>query len=60
MADDLTKAGKADAAKINLKQKHEVVRWTKHFNVPLATLIAAVAAVGPEVKKVAEWLKARK
>lgn len=56
MADDLTKTGKQDRAKINLKQKHELITWTRHFNVSSSKLHMAVKMVGPEVDKVREWL----
>lgn len=56
MADDLTKTGQHDRAKINLKQKHEVIYWTRHLNVSVSKLTMAVKTVGPEVDKVRKWL----
>ncbi len=52
MADDRTKRGPADAARINLNEEHELRYWTKSLNVPEAELRDAVAAVGVMAKDV--------
>ena len=57
MADDLTKTGPQDGQQINLKQKHEVVYWTKKLRITTSQLVAAVHAAGPYVDKVKDHLK---
>lgn len=52
MADDGTKRGPADAARININEEHELRYWTKTLNVPEAELRDAVAAVGVMAKDV--------
>lgn len=56
MADDKTKRGPADAAKINLHEDYEVDYWTHKFGVTKAELEAAVHAVGTGARKVQEHL----
>ena len=57
MADDLSKKGPPDAARINVHESWELSSWSKHFGVSEATLKSAVAAVGPMTADVRNWLK---
>jgi hypothetical protein len=57
MADDLSKSGRQDDARINLDQDHELTYWSEKFGVSRDALRAAVAKVGPQVKKVREYLQ---
>ncbi|CAN5778145.1 hypothetical protein BH11PLA1_BH11PLA1_05410 [soil metagenome] len=57
MSDDLTKRGSADAARVNIHEKHEVVYWTKKWGCTEAELAAAVKSVGVMVKDVEQQLK---
>jgi hypothetical protein len=56
MADDKTKAGKADRIRVNVNQKHELRRWCEAFGVTKGTLQEAVKAVGPMVADVKKYL----
>lgn len=57
MADDLSKTGRQDDARINLDQDHELTYWSEKFGVSRDTVRAAVTKVGPQVKKVREYLQ---
>jgi uncharacterized protein DUF3606 len=57
MADDLSKTGRQDDARINLDQDHELSYWSEKFGVSPDTVRAAVVKVGPQVKKVREYLQ---
>jgi hypothetical protein len=46
MADDSTKRGAADRARINIHEAHEVRYWTKELGVTEQELKAAVAQAG--------------
>ena len=59
MSDDKGKAGKPDRIRINVHQPHELRHWCKAFGVTRATLLEAVAAVGPMVRKVRAYLIAK-
>ena len=56
MADDLSKRGPQDAARINDNELHEVRYWTQTVGVTEAQLRSAVAAAGVEVKDVRTYL----
>jgi hypothetical protein len=47
MADDLKQTGKADDARINLEQDHEVNYWANEFGVSRDALRSAVAKLAP-------------
>ena len=57
MADDPTKRGPQDAARVNVHEEHEVRYWTQKFGVSKEQLVAAVKAVGPMAKDVEAKLK---
>jgi len=57
MADDKTKAGKADRDRINTNEDYELNDWSKHFGVSKDQLKQAVKKVGPMVKDVERELK---
>ena len=59
MADDLKRVGKADDARINLDQDHEVNYWANEFGVSRDELRSAVAKAGPMVKNVRDHLQRR-
>lgn len=52
MADDTTKRGPADAARININEEHEMRYWSERLDVPEAELRQAVAEVGVMAKDV--------
>lgn len=52
MADDRTKRGPQDAARININEEHELRYWAMTLNVPEAELREAVAQVGVMTKDV--------
>jgi hypothetical protein len=56
MADDKTKAGKPDRDRINVNETYELRDWSKKFGVSEDALKAAVQAVGPMAKDVAQKL----
>jgi hypothetical protein len=60
MADDLTKRGAQDRARINVSEEHEVKYWTATLGVDEATLKRAVEAAGPTVAAMREHLRRRK
>ena len=47
MADDKTKRGPQDSARINMNEDYEVAYWTKELGVTRDKLAAAVKKVGP-------------
>ncbi len=57
MPDDLTRRAPEDRTKININQDWEVAWWCKELGVTEDRLRAAVAAVGPSVAKVSEYLR---
>ena len=57
MADDRTKTGKADDARINVEEAHELPYWSQKFGVTRDELRAAVDSVGPMVKDVQRILE---
>lgn len=59
MSDDLTKQGKADRIRINVKQGHERIYWCKALHVTQKDLRAIVRIVGPMVADVKAYLIAR-
>lgn len=56
MADDLSKRGPQDAARIDVNESHEVRYWTQTLGVTEAQLRLAVAAAGVEVKDIRTYL----
>jgi len=59
MADDKTKAGGQDRARINLNEDYEVRDWTQSLGVDEATLRSAVQAVGDRADDVRDYLRNR-
>jgi hypothetical protein len=59
MADDLSKTGKSDDARINLEQDHEVSYWSDKFGCSRDELRSAVAKAGPMAKDVQAHLQHR-
>jgi hypothetical protein len=59
MADNLKQTGKADDARINLGQDHEVNYWANELGVSRDELRSAVAKAGPMVKDVRAHLQHR-
>ena len=59
MADDLKQTGKADNARINIEQDHQLRYWSEKFGVSREELQSAVAEAGPLVKNVREHLQHR-
>lgn len=57
MADDKTKAGAADRARINVNEDYELRDWSKKFGVTPEQLKAAVAKVGVMADDVEKELK---
>jgi hypothetical protein len=56
MADDKTKVGGQDRARINLNEDYEVRDWCKSLGVTEEELRKAVAAVGDRADKVRQHL----
>lgn len=59
MADDKTKTGGADRARISISEDYEVRDWSKKFGVTPDELKAAVKAVGSMAVDVERYLKDR-
>lgn len=59
MADDKTKAGPKDRARIAMGEDYEVAWWTKKFRVSRETLADAVQSVGTSAQAVADFLGKR-
>jgi hypothetical protein len=57
MADDLTRRGGQDRARINIHQEHEVRDWAARFGVTREPLKAAVQAVGDRADDVERHLR---
>ena len=57
MADDLKRTGKADDARINTSQNHEVHYWAQRLGVTPEKIHAAVKRVGSMVKDVKRALR---
>jgi len=57
MADDKSKSGPADRARINVNEDFELRYWTAKFGCTTTELKAAVAAVGVMADKVEAHLK---
>ena len=57
MADDRSKSGPADRARINVNEDYELRYWTEKFKCTTTELKAAVAAVGVMADKVEAHLK---
>ena len=56
MADDLTKTGRADDARINIHEDWELRYWSQTLGVTPDRLKEAVRAVGPMVRDVKRYL----
>ena len=56
MADDKTKVGAQDRARINVNEDYEVRHWCKSLGVTEDELRKAVAAVGDRADEVREHL----
>lgn len=59
MADDKSKRDYRDRSRINTSEPYEMQYWKKKFNVSGQQIAGAVRAVGPSVKKIAEYLKSK-
>lgn len=57
MADDKTKRGPQDSARVNVEEDYEVRYWTQKFGVSERALRDAVKAVGTSAEKVQEYLR---
>lgn len=57
MADDKTKVGGQDRARINMHEDYEVRDWTKSLGVTKERLQEAVDAVGDQANAVREYLR---
>lgn len=57
MADDKSKAGPEDAARVNVNQDHELRYWCEKFACTEEDLRAAVDEVGPMAEDVAAYLE---
>jgi len=60
MADDKTKVGGEDRARINLNEDYEVRDWSQSFGVDENTLRGAVRTVGDRVEDVRNYLRNKK
>ena len=56
MADNKSIAGKQDRERIYVNEDFELQGWSAHFGTTRERIREAVAAVGPMVKDVQEWL----
>ena len=56
MADDKTKKGPADAARVNINEDFEVSYWTQKWGVSAEALKAASKKVGPMATDIAREL----
>lgn len=56
MSDDLTKRRPQDPTKINVHERWELDYWCEKFGVTAEKLMAAVRAVGVQVKDVKKHL----
>lgn len=55
--DNKSKTGKADDTRININESYELQYWSEKMNVTKERLKEAVAAVGPNVDDVRDYLK---
>jgi len=60
MADDKTKVGGEDRARININEKYEIRDWSQSLGVDENTLIDAVKTVGDRVEDVRNHLHNKK
>ena len=59
MADDKTRSGGQDRARINVNEDYELRDWSKKFGVSPDQLKAAVQAVGTNAAAVEQHLKGK-
>ncbi len=59
MADDKTKTGAADRARINVNESYELRDWAKKFGVTEDALKSAVQTVGTSAQAVEQHLKGK-
>ena len=57
MADDKSKRGPADRARVNVHEQYELDHWTAHFKCSEGLLKQAVKEVGPMVKDVGPYIE---
>jgi predicted nucleotide-binding protein (sugar kinase/HSP70/actin superfamily) len=57
MSDDKSKRKPQDAARINLREKYEVMYWVEELGVTKSELEQAVEAAGTSAKEVRAYLK---
>jgi hypothetical protein len=57
MADDKTKRGAADRARINIAEDYELRDWAARFHITPERLKDAVTKVGPMAENVAKYLQ---
>ena len=57
MADDKTKVGGQDRARINVNEDYELRDWARSLNTTPERIKEAVQAVGDRAEKVREYLK---
>jgi len=57
MADDKSKRGAADRARINVNEVYELRHWSERFNISTEKLKDAVTKVGPMAENVAKYLQ---
>jgi hypothetical protein len=60
MADDLSKRGPADRARIDVNEDWELRYWAKELSASADEIRNAVHAVGTSTDKVREYLRGRK
>ena len=60
MADDKTKTGGQDRARINVNEDYELRDWANSLNTTPERIKEAVQAVGDRAEKVREYLKSDK
>jgi len=59
MAEDLSKKGPADKAKVNVNEPWELKYWTKTLNVAEEKLKAAEKAVGTRLEDIRKYLSGK-
>lgn len=60
MADDKTRTGGQDRARINVNEDYELRDWARSLNTTPERIKEAVQAVGDRAEKVREYLKSDK
>jgi len=60
MADDKTKTGGQDRARINVNEDYELRDWARSLNTTPERIKEAVQAVGDRAEKVREYLESDK